>query len=477
MKSGRVIFLLAIGVAIIAAGAYYFGLFSPPPTAVAPQPNVAETAPKTEPAAPAETPKAAEAQKGDKNEVSAPAFDVVRVEPSGDMVIAGTAAPDSAVEIVTGSNVIANAKADSAGNFAAVLDKPLKPGDYQIVLRATSPDGTVATSTQTAVVSVPADNSGQVLALVEQPGEPSRLITKPEATEEAKTGSAAGQETGEAANTGADGEKEGKQSRDGSDTAGSTATDKASDTAAGSAGEVASAEPQASSNGAAANSEYSVSVEAVEIDGGKVFVAGTGKPGLPIMIYANDTLLGQVKVSPVGRFLLETERDLPVGDYIIRADMLDETGAKVLARAAVPFEREAGESVAAVAPSANDAKIGGQANDSADQGGSIEHSHMGSEIANSPPTIVGEKLSNVKSSVIIRRGDNLWRISRRVYGRGVRYTTIYLANKDQIRDPDMIWPGQVFAVPRETPEGEKADTKELEKRWVEQGKKPAENQQ
>ena len=150
--------------------------------------------------------------------------------------------------------------------------------------------------------------------------------------------------------------------------------------------------------------------------------------------------------------------------------MLDETGAKVLARAAVPFEREAGESVAAVAPSAN----GGENAEPA--AGTIEHSQMGNEIANTPPTIVGEKLSNVKSSVIIRRGDNLWRISRRVYGRGVRYTTIYLANKDQIRDPDMIWPGQVFTVPKETPEGEKADAAELEKRWAEEDKKPAANQ-
>lgn len=52
-------------------------------------------------------------------------------------------------------------------------------------------------------------------------------------------------------------------------------------------------------------------------------------------------------------------------------------------------------------------------------------------------------------SVIIRRGDTLWQISRRVYGQGVKYTTIYLANEEQISDPDRIWPGQVFAVPDE----------------------------
>ncbi len=49
---------------------------------------------------------------------------------------------------------------------------------------------------------------------------------------------------------------------------------------------------------------------------------------------------------------------------------------------------------------------------------------------------------------IIRRGDNLWTIARRVYGRGIRYTTIYDANTAQIRDPDRIYPGQVFDLPQ-----------------------------
>jgi nucleoid-associated protein YgaU len=48
---------------------------------------------------------------------------------------------------------------------------------------------------------------------------------------------------------------------------------------------------------------------------------------------------------------------------------------------------------------------------------------------------------------IIRRGDNLWTIARRVYGEGVKYTTIYDANTGQIRDPDRIYPGQVFSLP------------------------------
>ena len=64
-----------------------------------------------------------------------------------------------------------------------------------------------------------------------------------------------------------------------------------------------------------------------------------------------------------------------------------------------------------------------------------------------PETVQQAPLQQSKSSVIIRRGDTLWQISRRVYGAGVRYTTIYVANEDQILDPDRILPGQVFGVP------------------------------
>jgi nucleoid-associated protein YgaU len=64
-----------------------------------------------------------------------------------------------------------------------------------------------------------------------------------------------------------------------------------------------------------------------------------------------------------------------------------------------------------------------------------------------PKVIQQAPLQHSETSVIIRRGDTLWQISRRVYGQGVRYTTIYLANQAQIEDPDRILPGQIFGVP------------------------------
>jgi nucleoid-associated protein YgaU len=67
--------------------------------------------------------------------------------------------------------------------------------------------------------------------------------------------------------------------------------------------------------------------------------------------------------------------------------------------------------------------------------------------ADQPKVIEQAPLKQSDGSVIIRRGDTLWQISRRVYGKGVRYTTIYVANKTQINDPDRIMPGQIFSMP------------------------------
>jgi nucleoid-associated protein YgaU len=49
--------------------------------------------------------------------------------------------------------------------------------------------------------------------------------------------------------------------------------------------------------------------------------------------------------------------------------------------------------------------------------------------------------------VVIQPGDNLWRIARGTYGRGVQYVVIYRANQDRIRDPNLIYPGQIFTLP------------------------------
>jgi nucleoid-associated protein YgaU len=316
----------------------------------------------------------------------APTFDVLRVEPSGSIVIAGKAAANATVDLLSRSQVIGTARSNDSGDFVIALDDPLKPGDYQLVLRSTATGGTAMTSVETAIVSIPESRTGQVLALVEQSGQPSRMITTPEAAPAPDAGQAIG-------------------------------------TAAPKGGKPA-VQPAVKTR---------IAVEAVEIEGNKLFIAGTAVAGSTVKVYANSDLLGSTVTTPEGRFLVQTVKELPVGDYIVRADMLASDGVTVVARSAVPFKREAGERVSAVAPAS----------------GTDEPKVPATEDATAQ-VAAGDNaapLQSVEGSVIIRRGDNLWRISRRTYGEGMRYTTIYLANKDQIRNPDRIFPGQVFALP------------------------------
>ncbi len=322
----------------------------------------------------------------------APTFDVLRVDPSGTIVIAGNAAKNATVDLLSRSNVIGTTKSTENGDFVIALDDPLKPGDYQLVLRSTTQDGTAMTSLETAIVSIPESKTGQVLALVEQSGQPSRMITKPEPVEPAP--SATTQPTTVAA-------------------------------------------PKGDKPVVPPAEKALIAVEAVEIEGNKIFIAGTAQAGSAVKVYANSALLGTTKTAPNGRFLVQTVQQLAVGDYIIRADMLGKDGVTVVARAAVPFKREAGERVSAVAPAIQGA-------DTQTETGAVTPQTDGQvpQIADA-----GTPLQNVDGSVIIRRGDSLWQISRRTYGAGMRYTTIYLANKEQIRNPDMIFPGQVFALP------------------------------
>ncbi|MBC2884581.1 LysM peptidoglycan-binding domain-containing protein [Ochrobactrum sp. CM-21-5] len=359
---------------------------APQADAARPAAGASVTADKPQPA-PADAGKPAQAGQPQTGAASGqkhatPSFDILRVEPDGSVVIAGQALPNSDIEIVAGSRVLGTAKAGSNGDFAVVLDEPLKPGDHQLVLRATGADKQVATSAQTAIVSVPETTDGRVLALVEEPGQASRLITKPDMPPAPQAGE------GGATQTPTDGKA-----------------------------------PQAKPE-----QEAPIAIEAVEIEGQAVFVAGKARGGNRVIVHANDILLGASSISPDGRFLVQSKQPLAVGDYIIRADLLDSANG-IIATARVPFRREEGENISAVAPDTN--------------GQSADTSADGSRAPGAAP------LQKVEGSVIIRRGDNLWTISKRTYGKGTRYTTIYLANRDQIRNPDLIWPGQVFNMPKE----------------------------
>lgn len=384
-----------------------------------------------------------------------PAFDIVRVEPDGSVLVAGKAEPNALVEMLIGEHAIGAGKADASGDFAIVLDQPLKPGDYQLTLRATTPDASAVASAETAVVSIPQTPGGQVLAMVEAPGKASEVITAPTPTPQAAETQPV--KPAEAPKPGAT-----EQPVETAMPSEPQAQRPPQQQVATAPVDAPKAQPKPVATPVSAAS--GVGVQAVEIEGSKIFVAGNAEPGRTVRVYVNEMLLGEAKAASNGRFLVEAEKELPVGSYTIRADVLGD-GAQVIARAAVPFQREPGESIAAVAPSpmseaALQERQTSQSEPSSAAGAEAPKASASEPEATTPVT-TAPKLEPVANSVIIRRGDSLWRISRRVYGRGIRYSTIYLANQDQIANPHLILPGQVFAVPLQTKEGEAADLKAM----------------
>jgi nucleoid-associated protein YgaU len=133
---------------------------------------------------------------------------------------------------------------------------------------------------------------------------------------------------------------------------------------------------------------------------GRAMLSGHTSPGGDLLLYLDNAMLGNAKADGSGRWTFVPEQKAPVGDHKLRVDLVDGDG-KVQARVEVPF---------------------------------------------SQPDFSTITLNN--DSVIVQPGNSLWRIARRTYGNGVQYTVIYEANKDHIRDPDLIYPGQIFNLPK-----------------------------
>ena len=135
-------------------------------------------------------------------------------------------------------------------------------------------------------------------------------------------------------------------------------------------------------------------------EGGHITVTGKASPGAVVRAYINDTMVAEGQAAADGSWRLVLAKPVEPGKYRLRLDRLAKDG-KPVARLELPFER----------------------------------------IPVPPATGNSERL-------VVVRGDSLWNIARAHYGTGFQHTLIYGANKDQIRDPDLIYPGQVFNLPK-----------------------------
>ncbi len=148
-------------------------------------------------------------------------------------------------------------------------------------------------------------------------------------------------------------------------------------------------------------------IDAVSYDeaGDKVFVSGRGTPENEVFLYVNNEAVANTMIGTDGTWDIEL-RNLDVGIYNLRADELDETG-RVTSRMETPFQRAYPADVQAAAQATTE----------------ITH--------------------------IVQPGNSLWLIATNNYGDGFKYHQIFQANRDKIRDPDLIYPGQVFVIPGE----------------------------
>lgn len=65
----------------------------------------------------------------------------------------------------------------------------------------------------------------------------------------------------------------------------------------------------------------------------------------------------------------------------------------------------------------------------------------------SPVTADNKKNPKNKGTYVVQSGDSLWAIAKKYYGDGSKYTKIYNANKDKIKNPSLIYPGQKLVIP------------------------------
>jgi nucleoid-associated protein YgaU len=179
---------------------------------------------------------------------------------------------------------------------------------------------------------------------------------------------------------------------------------------------------QAPSNGENLGAAKQVVLDSVDYDSkGNIVFSGRSRPGYTVRLYVDNAPTGELKANDQGKWTFNGSTAITTGTHTLRADEVDPAG-KVVSRVELPFQREEAEKVALAQPENTESQT----------------QQIGSKT-------VGNNA--VPQRIIIQPGNNLWRLSRMVYGKGTQFTVIYEANKDQIRDPDLIYPGQLFAVP------------------------------
>lgn len=397
---------------------------------------------ETAAAEPAEEPASPEAPAAETVE-TAPAtsdatFDLVRIEPGGSALIAGRATPGARVGLFLDAVPVAETDVDGSGSFVLFAELGPSVSPRVLTLTETLRDGTVLTADASLILAPvaprvvasaesitepdaepaeaeaapPVDTAAPAAAPDESPAAAaSPAIETPDVPEagtvetatapqpDTTTGAPAG--TGE---TGVDGAPE-------------------VDVAAGAAPETSKPAPptvlKADSEGISVIQNAgdqpaalsNVSIDAITYDPeGEVALSGRSTGADSVRVYLDNQPLIEAEIGDDGQWRADLP-DIDTGTYTLRVDEIDATG-DVVSRAETPFRRESVETIQALAREEQ------------------------------------EGLQTAPVSLItVQPGNTLWGIAERKYGDGFLYVRVFEANTDRIRDPDLIYPGQIFTVP------------------------------
>ena len=316
-------------------------------------------------------------------------------------VIAGRAAPGARVSVISNGAEVASAQADRSGKFATLAILPPDGSGKILSLSADAETGPVASVEEVILAPITAPAVAQV-ALAE-PADVSidtTSETTPDDTAPETASAPVGEPLGEAP-----------------------------DDSAPEMTEVAAVTPQPDPAPPAEDTPVALlksDAEGVELlpgtapevtdrialdtitysDEGEVRLAGRAQAqASSVRVYLDNRSVGALEVDPQGRWRGDIE-DIKTGIYTLRVDELDQ-GGDVISRVETPFKRESPE-VLARATADNDGPI---------------------------------------KAVTVQEGATLWAIARERYGDPTLYVRVFAANRSSIRDPDLIYPGQVFDLP------------------------------
>ncbi|SFU92905.1 Nucleoid-associated protein YgaU, contains BON and LysM domains [Aliiroseovarius crassostreae] len=348
----------------------------------------------------------------------APRFDVVRVDPDGAAVIAGQAPPGAHVQILLDDAEAGQVEVDGSGNFVALLSLP--PSDTPRVMKLMV-DGQELRSSDESVIIGPI--AAPVLATSEpEPDAPSASPEKDPADDLAQS---------------------------------DTAQDSGAQTGSPTAPQVLLADQAGIRvlQDAVDDEDDKVRIDSIAYDAlGAVTLAGRSVAGATIQVFLDGAALMDTTVGEDGQWRM----DLPAvaaGVYDLSVEARDANGT-VLSRVETPFKREDPAQIATLSSEATDTPApqpvsGAQDGAGADGVASAQKTDLAAEAEPAPAAdaVQPDPAPSRPRLVTVQPGATLWAIARDNLGEGVLYVQVFDANRGKIRNPDLIYPGQVFHVP------------------------------